>query len=72
MTLLELQDVLGNQINRLTDDTLTADEKSSILQASQAISSIAKQMINNADVVLRAEKLLNESKLQNSKIEKML
>lgn len=72
MTLLELQDVLGNQINRLTDDTLTASEKSSILQASQAISSIAKQMINNADVVLRAEKLLNEGKLQNSKIEKML
>ena len=72
MTLLELQDVLGTQITRLTDDTLTAAEKSSILQASQAISSIAKQMINNADVVLRAEKLLNEGKLQNSKIEKML
>ncbi len=72
MTLLELQDVLGNQINRLTDDTLTSSEKSSILQSSQAISSIAKQMINNADVVLRAEKLLNEGKLQNSKIEKMI
>ena len=72
MTLLELQDVLGDQIYRLIDDTLTAAEKSSILQASQAISSIAKQMINNADVVLRAEKLLNEGKLQNSKIEKML
>lgn len=72
MTLLELQDVLGNQINRLTDDTLTSSEKSSILQSSQAISSIAKQMINNADVVLRAEKLLNEGKLQNSKIGKMI
>lgn len=72
MTLLELQEALGNQINRLTDDTVTEAEKSSILQASQAISSIAKQMINNADVVLRAEKLLNEGKLQNSKIEKML
>lgn len=72
MTLLELQDVLGTQIGRLTDETLTDAEKSSILQASQAISSIAKQMINNADVVLRAEKLLNEGKLQNSKIEKML
>ena len=72
MTLLELQDVLGNQITRLTDDTLTSAQKSEILEASQAISSIAKQMINNADVVLRAEKLLNEGKLQNSKIEKMI
>ena len=36
------------------------------------ISSLAKQMINNADVVLRTEKLVAEGKLKDSMIEKMI
>ena len=36
------------------------------------ISTLAKQMINNADVVLRTEKLVAEGKLQNSSIEKFI
>ena len=32
----------------------------------------AKQMINNADIVLRTDKLVSEGKLQNSHIEKMV
>ena len=31
-----------------------------------------KQMINNADIVLRTDKLVSEGKLQNSHIEKMV
>ena len=38
----------------------------------QTISSLAKQMINNADVVLRTEKLVAEGKLENSNIEKLI
>lgn len=36
------------------------------------ISTLAKQMINNADVVLRTEKLVAEGKLQESTIEKFI
>ena len=41
-------------------------------EISQTIASLAKQMINNADIVLRAEKLMGEGKLVNSNIEKMI
>lgn len=36
------------------------------------VSSLAKQMINNADVVLRTEKLVAEGKLKDSAIQKMV
>lgn len=72
MTLTELQDKLGEQIELLTDSTIPYDKKAEIREAAQTVSSLAKQMINNADVILRTEKLTNEGKLKNSKIEKML
>ena len=34
--------------------------------------SLAKQMINNADVILRTDKLVAEGKLQHSNIEKLV
>ena len=43
-----------------------------MLDTAAAISSLAKQMINNADVVLRAEKLENDGKLRNSAIISMI
>ena len=72
MTLIELQKVLGERIRIATDRTLTIEERIQETGISQTISSLAKQMINNADVVLRTEKLIAEGKLKESQIEKMV
>lgn len=52
MTLLELQDVLGKTIVSIEDGTGSIDK-------AKAIASLAKQMINNADVILRTDKFVN-------------
>lgn len=72
MTLVELQDILGERIRIANDTTLSVDERRQETELSQTISSLAKQMINNADVVLRTDKLVAEGKLQNSNIEKLV
>ena len=52
MTLLELQDALGRAIMQIEDGTGNIDK-------AKAIASLAKQMINNADVMLRTDKFVN-------------
>lgn len=68
MTLIELQDKLGEQIELLSDKSTPYNAKKTISEVAQTISSLAKQMINNADVILRTEKLMSEGKLQDSAI----
>ena len=70
MTLMELQKILGERI--VSNTEMSMDERKKEAELSQTISSLAKQMINNADVVLRTEKLVAEGKLENSNIEKLI
>lgn len=72
MTLLELQDILGERIRIAINPNLSVEERKEETGISQAIASLAKQMINNADIVLRTDKLVSEGKLQKSHIEKMV
>lgn len=72
MTLLELQKVLGERVRLLSDESLTPEQRKAEADVSMTISSLAKQMINNADVVLRAEKLVAEGRLSGSRIEEMI
>lgn len=72
MTLLELQEILGQRIRIAVDDTLSTSERMEEAEISRAVASLAKQMINNADIVLRTDKLTAEGKLQNSNIQKMV
>ena len=72
MTLIELQQILGERIKLANDKTLSPEERKRESDISQTISSLAKQMINNADVVLRADKLVAEGKLKNSNIERLI
>lgn len=72
MTLVELQKILGERISLAVDTTLTVDERKDQTELSMTISSLAKQMINNADIVLRTNKLVAEGKLKNSQIEKLV
>lgn len=73
MTLLELQDVLGERIN-ISKNMHGMDEETRKKEneTSELISRLAKQMINNADVILRTDKLIAEGKLQNSTIKKVV
>lgn len=72
MTLVELQNKLGEQIELLTDKDTPFQAKKALAEVAQTVSSLAKQMINNADVVLRTEKLVSEGKLKQSAIEQLV
>ena len=68
MTLIELQEKLGEQIGLLSDKETPYQAKKALADVASTISSLAKQMINNADVILRTEKLIAEGKLKDSAI----
>lgn len=68
MTLVELQGKLGKLVEDLTDEREPYENKLRVAQTAVVVSSLAKQMINNADVVLRAEKLFADGKLKDSAI----
>ena len=72
MTLIELQDKLGEQIDLLSDKSTPHQAKKALADTAMTISSLAKRMINNADVILRTEKLISEGKLKDSSIEKLV
>lgn len=72
MNLLELQEILGERIKIAVDKNLPDEKRKMETDLSQTISSLAKQMINNADIVLRADKLVAEGKLQDSNIVKLV
>lgn len=69
MTLIELQKVLGERIEIANDLAMSAEEREKENSTSDIIARLAKQMINNADVILRTDKLVAEGKLIKSNIE---
>lgn len=67
MTLVELQKVLGDRIEVTLRQDLTPEERQTENEQSALIMGIAKQMINNGDLILRTEKLMAQTKcLKNS------
>lgn len=69
MTLIELQKVLGERIEIANDLAMSTEEREKENSTSDIIARLAKQMINNADVILRTDKLVAEGKLMKSNIE---
>lgn len=53
MTMIELQKILGDELNMLIAGTAQPED-------AKAVALIAKQMINNADIILRADKFTNQ------------
>ena len=73
MTLLELQDVLGDRVKVTLRDDLTPEERQEENEQSIIITNLAKQMINNGDLILRTEKLAAQTKsLSNSHAMKLV
>lgn len=57
MTMIELQDCLSQALTDVLDTQTQPEEHSKALANAEAVARIAKQMINNSDVILRADKL---------------
>lgn len=63
MTLVELQEILGKQIADITDERVPFENRRKVAETALVVSALAKQMINNADVVLRSVKFMSDYKL---------
>ena len=62
MTLIELQKNLGDRIIAESNNkSLTSEQRANENKITDNIVRIAKQMINNADVILRTDKLCNRT-----------
>lgn len=57
MTMVELQEVLARSLHDVMDAEQDAEGHAKALANAEAAARIAKQMINNADVILRTDKL---------------
>ena len=73
MTMLELQKVLGDRINVTLRTDLSPEERQIENEQSALIMNLGKQMINNADLILRFEKLQAQThNLKNSRMPKLI
>lgn len=70
--LSSLNDYLFEELERLNDDEDLEKNLDKELKRSKAISSIAKNIIDNANVVLEAAKLQNEYGLEKKELPKLL
>jgi len=62
MKLVELQKILGDRINISLEKDMSPERRQEENEQSKLIMLLAKQMINNGDLILRTEKLMAQSK----------
>lgn len=62
MTLLTVQNILGDRINVSLREDLTPEERQQNNEQSRLVMNIAKQMINNGKLILETEKVLAQTK----------
>lgn len=62
MTLIELQEILGERIKVTLRDDLSVEERQMENEQSALVVGLAKQMINNGDLILRTEKLAAQNR----------
>ena len=60
MTMTEVQAILGEVLDQLMKDGNDRYKKE-VHERAEFVAKIAKQMVNNADVVLRADKMCNRN-----------
>ena len=71
-TLGDLNNHLFMQLERLGDEELNGDDLLQEIARSKAISEIAKNVIENANVVLQAQKHMDEFRGTDAKMPRML
>ena len=72
MKLTELQSVLGERIRIASDVAMSDEERNKENQTSEIIARLAKQMINNADIILRTDKLRETQGVKGTAISKIV
>lgn len=68
MKLTELQSILGDEINKVRKSE--GDEK--VVKGAQTVAILAKQVINNADVIIRFDKMKAMQPELKSRIEELI
>ena len=68
MKLTELQSILGDEINKVRKSE--GDEK--VIKGAQTVAMLAKQIINNADVIIRFDKMKAMQPELKSRIEELI
>ncbi|MDH6367532.1 MULTISPECIES: hypothetical protein [unclassified Breznakia] len=58
--LVDLNNHLFEEMERLNDDDLTPDELAQEIRRAKAMTDVSEQIINNASIVLKAEELKAE------------
>ena len=62
MTLIELQKVMGDRVEITLKEDVTPEERQQDNEQTALVIGLAKQMINNGDLILRTEKLMAQTK----------
>lgn len=68
MKLTELQKVLGEEINKVRK----ADAGEEVMRGAHTVALLAKQVINNADIIIRFDKLKATQPELSSRIEELI
>lgn len=68
MKLTELQSILGDEINKVRQSE--GDEN--VIKGAQTVALLAKQVINNADVIIRFDKMKATQPELKSRIEELI
>ena len=68
MKLTELQNILGDEINKVRMEG--ADEQT--IKSAQTVALLAKQVINNADIIIRFDKMKATQPELSSRIENLI
>lgn len=68
MKLTELQSILGEEINKVRH----AEADDNVVKRAQTVALLAKQVINNADVIIRFDKMKATQPELKSRIEELI
>lgn len=70
--LIDLNNVLFEQLERLNDEDLTPEELEKELKRSKAICTVGRIIVDNAQVALDAQKHIDEYGIENDERSEML